>query len=69
VYLKGILRQVNADSRDLHLGGSKFGLRDSTIVALRRREREPSTRSALVRSIPKSSHSAFGQQAWDGAWT
>src|SRR5262245_5844507 len=50
VHLKGILRQVNADSRDLHLGASKFGLRDSTTVALRRREREPSTPSALGRS-------------------
>jgi hypothetical protein len=45
------LGQVEADGRDLHGGGSKLVLRDSTTLALRRREREPSTPSGLERSI------------------
>jgi hypothetical protein len=47
VNLKDVLGQVEADGRDLHGGGSKLVLRDSTTLALRRREREPSTPSAL----------------------
>jgi hypothetical protein len=50
VNLKDALGQVEADSRDLHRGGSKLVLRDSTTMALRRREREPSTPSALERA-------------------
>src|SRR4051794_40485855 len=42
------LGQVEADGRDLHRGGSKLVLRDSTTLALRRREREPSTPSGLA---------------------
>lgn len=51
VHLEDILGQVDADSRDLHRGRSKLVLRDSTIVALQRREREPSTPSALCRCL------------------
>ena len=47
VNLKDVLGQVEADGRDLHRGGSKLVLRDSTTLALRRREREPSTPSAF----------------------
>jgi hypothetical protein len=50
VNLKDALGQVEADSCDLHRGGSKLVLRDSTTMALRRREREPSTPSALERA-------------------
>jgi hypothetical protein len=42
------LGQVEADGRDLHRGGSKLVLRDSTTLALQRREREPSTPSAFA---------------------
>src|SRR5829696_7636227 len=48
--LKDALGQVEADCRDLHLGGSKLVLRDSTTLALQRREREPSTPSAFGRA-------------------
>ena len=34
---------INLKTADLHRGGSKLVLRDSTTLALRRREREPST--------------------------
>jgi hypothetical protein len=37
VNLKDGLNYVEADSRDLHRGGSKLVLRDSTTLALRRR--------------------------------
>ena len=46
-YLKDVLGQVEADGRDLHRGDSKLVLRDSTTLALRRWEREPSTPSAF----------------------
>src|SRR5918998_3065885 len=50
VNLKDVLGQVEADGRDLHRGGSKLVLRDSTTLALQRRKREPSTPSALGQS-------------------
>ena len=51
VNLKDILGQVEADGRDLHRDGSKLVLRDSTTLALQRREREPSTPSAFATRI------------------
>src|SRR4051794_15072361 len=48
VNLKDVLGQVEADGRNIHRGGSKLVLRDSTTLALRRREREPSTPSAFA---------------------
>ena len=48
VYLEDVLGQVEADGRDLHRGGSRLVLRDSTTLALQRREREPSTPSAFA---------------------
>src|SRR3712207_1389295 len=47
VNLKDVLGQVEADGCDVHRRGSKLMLRDSTTLALRRREREPSTPSAM----------------------
>ena len=47
VHLEDILGQVDADGRDLHRSGSNLLLRDSTILAPQRREREPSTPSAF----------------------
>jgi len=54
VNLKDVLGQVEADGRDLHRGGSKLVLRDSTTLALRRREREPSTPSAFGMLLGKA---------------
>src|SRR4051812_7554080 len=51
VNLKDVLGQIEADGRDLHRGGSKLVLRDSTTLALRRREWEPSTPSAFENSV------------------
>jgi hypothetical protein len=48
VHLEDVLGQVDADGRDLHRSGSKLLLHDSTFLAPRRREREPSSPSALL---------------------
>lgn len=52
VHLEHIPGQVDADSRDLHRGRFKLALRDSTIVALQRWEREPSISSAVISIAP-----------------
>src|SRR4051794_38425740 len=69
VNLKDVLGQVEADGRDLHRGGSKLVLRDSTTLALRRREREPSTPSALTPTALPSGRSALGRLAHPGRYT
>src|SRR4051794_40503262 len=63
VNLKDVLGQVEADGRDLHRGGSKLVLRDSTTLALRRREREPSTPSGLERSIKQRERRGWAQSS------
>src|SRR3954451_12449190 len=61
VNLKDVLGQIEADGRDLHRGGSKLVLRDSTTLALRRREWEPSTPSGLESSIKKRERPRWAQ--------